>query len=103
MIIENSPGSSKSHGIVERAIQSVQGMIRTIRNAIGEKWKVKADVTHSVWQWTVQHVGFLLIRFEACRAGRTADERLKWKSAKVQGFRKESSGRVDEQEVRLES
>ena len=31
MIIENSPvGSSKSNGIVERAIQSVQGMIRTI-------------------------------------------------------------------------
>ena len=34
MIIENSPvGSSKSNGIVERAIQSVQGMIRTIRTS----------------------------------------------------------------------
>ena len=35
MIVENSPvGSSKSNGIVERAIQSVQGMIRTIRSDI---------------------------------------------------------------------
>ena len=29
-------GSSKSNGIVERSIQSVQGMIRTIRTAIEE-------------------------------------------------------------------
>ena len=35
MIIEISPvGSSKSNGIVERAIKSVQGMIRTIRSDI---------------------------------------------------------------------
>ena len=35
MIVENSPvGSSKSNGIVERAIQSVQEMIRTIRSDI---------------------------------------------------------------------
>ena len=29
-------GSSKSNGIVERSIQSVQGMIRTIRTAVEE-------------------------------------------------------------------
>ena len=40
MIIENSPvGSSKSIGIVERAIQSVQSVIRTIRSTIEEKWE----------------------------------------------------------------
>ena len=38
MTIENSlVGSSKSNGIVERAIQSVQGMIRMTRIAIEEK------------------------------------------------------------------
>ena len=53
MIIENSPvGSSKSNGIVERGILSVQGMIRTIRSAIEEKWAVKIEVTHSVWPWS---------------------------------------------------
>ena len=42
MIIENSPvGSSKSNGIVERAIQFVPGMIRTIRSAIEVKWKCR--------------------------------------------------------------
>ena len=40
MIVENSPvGRSKSDGIVERAIQSVQGMIRTIRRDIEGLWK----------------------------------------------------------------
>ena len=49
--VENSPvGSSKNNGIVERAIQSVQGMIRTRRSAIEEKC-VKIAVTHSVSPW----------------------------------------------------
>ena len=43
MTIVNRPegSSSKSNGIVERAIQSVQGMIRTTRSAIVGKWEVK--------------------------------------------------------------
>ena len=50
MINENSlVGPSKSNGIVERAIQSSQRKIRTIRTAIEETWEVKIDVTHSVW------------------------------------------------------
>ena len=37
MIVENSPvGSSKSNGTVERAIQSVQGMVRTLRISLEE-------------------------------------------------------------------
>ena len=39
MIIENRPvGSSKSNGVVERAIRSVQGMIRTVRSDIEGRW-----------------------------------------------------------------
>ena len=39
IIIEDSPvESSKSNGVIDRAIQSVQGMIGTIRSAIEEKW-----------------------------------------------------------------
>ena len=87
MIIENSPvGSSKSNGIVERAIQSVQGMIRTIRSDIEGRWGVKIDATHSIWPWIAEHAGFLLTRFEVGRDGKTAYERLKGKSAKVQGM-----------------
>ena len=87
MIIENSPvGSSKSNGSVERAMQSVQGMIRTIRNNIEGRWGVKIDATHSHWPWTEERAGFQLTRFEVGRDGKTAHERLKGKSAKVQGM-----------------
>ena len=38
-IVENSPvGCSKSTGVVERATHSAQGLIRTIRSDIEEKW-----------------------------------------------------------------
>ena len=40
MINEDGPvGSSKSNGIAEGAIQSVQGRVRTIRSAMQEKWE----------------------------------------------------------------
>ena len=87
MIIDNSlVGSSKSNGIPERALQSAQGLIRTIRSAIKEKWLVKIDVIYAVWPWIAEQTGFLLTRFEVGRDGKTAYERLKGKSAKVQGL-----------------
>ena len=83
MIIENRPvGSSKSNGIVERAIQSVQEMIRTIGSDIEGRWEVKMDATHSIWPWIPEHAA----RFEVGRYGKTANKRLKGKSATVQGM-----------------
>ena len=83
MIIENSPvGSSNINGIVESAIQSVQGMMRTIRSDIEGRWGVKIDATHSIWPWIAENAGFLLTSLRAGRDGKTAYERLKGKSAK---------------------
>ena len=49
MVVEHSPvHSSKSNGVVERSIQTVQGMIRTMRSALEEKWGVKLAVAHPV-------------------------------------------------------
>ena len=87
MIIETSPvGSSKGNGIVEETTQSVQGIIKTMRSAIEEKCEVKIEVTHSVWLWNAEQAGFLLTRCEVRRGGKTAYERLKGNSAKVQGL-----------------
>ena len=68
------------------AIQSVQGMIRTIRSDIEGRLGVKIDATHSIWPWIAEHEGFLLTRFEVGRDWKTAYERLEGKSAKVQGM-----------------
>ena len=71
MITENS---SKSKGTVERAIQSVQRMIRTKRSASEGQWEVKIDVTHSVWPWIAEQAGFLPTRFQVGRDGKMAHE-----------------------------
>ena len=73
-------GRSKSNGIVERTIQSVQ------RSAIEENREVKIDVTHSVSPWIAEQARFLLTNFLVGRDGKTACERLKGKSVKVQGL-----------------
>ena len=39
MVVENSPvHSSKSNGYIERSVQGVQGMIRTWRSSLEDKW-----------------------------------------------------------------
>ena len=55
MAVEHSPvHSSKSNGVVERAVQSVQGMVRTLRSAVGERWGVRLEIEHAVWPWMVE-------------------------------------------------
>ena len=75
MIVENSPE-------VERDRRA----IKTIRSSFEEKWEVKVDVTHCVWPWIAAQARFLFTRFEVGRDGKTAHERLKENSAKVQGL-----------------
>ena len=70
----------------------LQGIVRTFRSGIEEQWEVKIVVTHFVWLWIAEQAGFLLTRFEVGRDGKTAYERLKGKSAKVQGLSFAGSG-----------
>ena len=75
IVSESGPvGSSKSNGIVERAIQSVQGMVRTTRSAIEENWEVKIDVTHSVWPWIVEPAGSLFNKGSVATAKRRTSD-----------------------------
>lgn len=86
MMVENSPVfSSKSNGIVERAVQSVQGLIRTLRSSVEDKWSVKLPTDHAIWPWLAEYAGYLLTRAEVGKDGRTAYERLKGKKARLQG------------------
>jgi hypothetical protein len=86
MAVEHSPvHSSKSNGIIERSVQSVQGMIRTMRSALEEKWGVKLEVEHRVWPWLVEYAGHLLTRAEVGADGKTAYERSRGTLAKLTG------------------
>ena len=86
-IIEHSPiKSSKSNGVVERAVQSCQGMIRTLRSALEAKYGVVIGIENRLWCWVAEYAGHLLTIFEVGRDGKTAYERLNGKKAKHGGF-----------------
>ena len=67
-------------------MQSVQGVVRTLRSALEWRWGVKLEVNHLVWPWLVEYASFLLTRFEVGKDGKTSYERAKGKTAKVQGM-----------------
>ena len=70
MIRENSPvGSSKSNGMIERAVRDVQGMIRTIRSALEHRCGLKLGVAHPIWTWLAEYVGYLWTRFSVGKDG----------------------------------
>ena len=86
-IIEHSPKySSKSNGIVERAIRSVEEQMTTMRSAAEGRLGVRWEHDHWVWAWIAEYASFLLNRFEVGHDGKTAYERCRGKSVKVEGL-----------------
>ena len=64
MVLEHSPkGQSRSTGEVERAVQSVRGLSRTLKESleqgIGETIEPKAPIV----AWLIEHAGTLLNLF----------------------------------------
>jgi len=85
-VVEHSPKEqSQSNGAVERAVGSVEGMIRIMRSAIEDRLKVKLEYTSALWPWIVEYASYLLNRMEVSDDGKTAYERCKGKCAKVLG------------------
>ena len=86
-LIENSPAySSKSNGVIERGVQTIQGMIRTLRSCLEEKWGVTIDTEHAIWSWVAEYAGWLVNRCEVGRDGRTPYEKSKGKKARIPGM-----------------
>ncbi len=79
-------GSSKSNGLVERSVRDVQGLIRTIRSALEHRWSLRIGITHPIWTWLVEYVGYLWTRFSVGKDGKTAYERCKGKKVKAMGM-----------------
>ena len=80
--VEQYPvGSSASNGIFERAVQSVEGHVRTIRDALQRRIRVEIPSDQAIIAWMVEYASVLLNRYEVGKDGKTAYERLRgWKS-----------------------
>ena len=86
IISEDAPKSSKgSNGTVERAVQTIEGMIRTLKSAVDERYMVRISAEHLIITWLVDYAAFLVNRLEVGRDGKTSYERSRGKSATVLG------------------
>ena len=84
---EESPvGSSASNGVIERGVQTVEGQIRVIKNALEERLKIKIPGTHCILSWMVEFSGVLVNRYEVGKDGRTPYERSRGKKSKLLGL-----------------
>ena len=70
---------SASNGVVERAIQQVEKLLRVHLLSLENKLCGKIPVDHPVVSWLIQHVSDLINKFLVGHDGRTAYERLRGK------------------------
>ena len=74
-----------SNGIVERAVQSTEQYLRTLKSALDERMNVRIDTKHPVLTWLCEYAGYMMNRLEVSVDGKTAYERCKGKKAEVLG------------------
>ena len=83
-IVEESPVKSKgSNGIVERAVQTIEGQIRLMRLALEGRSEQKLDAEANVVAVMAEYAGYLVKRPEVGKDGKTAYELVKGKSPTV--------------------
>ena len=70
-------GDSNSNGRVERSIQDLKGLIRTLRSATEEKTGEKIHLEDPIVPWMVRHAGHLITRFRVRENGRTSFQMMK--------------------------
>ena len=73
VIMEASPvNEHQSNGVVERAVQTVGGMIRTHKLALEQSFSKELEADHVVIPWLIMHAAVRFSLFELCSDRRTA-------------------------------
>ncbi len=71
IVLEESPvKESQSNGEVERAIQEVQGQVRTTKAALESRYKNKIKEGHPCLPWLVAHSADTLRMFQVHKDGK---------------------------------
>ena len=79
--LEQSPvGDSNANGVAERAVQSVEKMVRVHKLAFENRIGARLPVKHPLFACLVEHVSDILNRFLVGRDGKTAVQRMKGKT-----------------------
>ena len=65
-------GDSNMNGRVERAIQELNGIVRTLRSALEERIGCTITINHPIFPWMVRHASQLIIRYQIRASGKTS-------------------------------
>ena len=75
---EHSPvGDSKSNGLVERSVQTIQGQIRTMRSALESRIGAKVNPVSPAFAWMCIHAANIINMCEIGKDGRVPYQRLR--------------------------
>jgi hypothetical protein len=82
MALECSPvGESQSNGMIERAIQTWEGQVRTMKDALETRIGTAIPPDHPLLTWLLQHAAALQRRCTVGGDGRTPQQRIKGRSS----------------------
>ena len=83
---------SKSNGEVEKAVQTIQGQTRAVKESLEGRLETRIEGSHHCVPWLVRHSASLLNKFQVGSDGFTAHER--WKGKKFRRTLAEFGERV---------
>ena len=93
IVMEEFPEyESKSNGEVERAIQMVQGQIRTMKDRLESRYGQRIGGEHPCLPWLIAHASDTMNRFHVYSDGKSAYD--KWKGRPFRGEYRESGENV---------
>jgi hypothetical protein len=85
IIKEQAPkGESKSNGEVERAVQEVQGIARTLKESVEQGIKAKLESKAAVLAWLVEYAGKLYNMFHVGVDGMTPYRRMRGRDWRIE-------------------
>ena len=86
-LVEQSPeGCSASDGVVEAAVQEMEGIIRALLIAVEEYLGVEVDARERLIAFIPEYAAYLINRLRKGEDGKTAYERVKGKRPSVLGI-----------------
>ena len=78
---EAATGESQSNGGAEVSVRLLEGMVRTLKDALETRIGQQIPTDHPVLSWVIQHAAATLMRYSIAPDGRSSYERLRGKKA----------------------